>query len=127
MLPATGSDCYIFDVEKLVCPHCNSLVPERASVCVGCGAEVVRGATRAERSTIGFAFSAVAFLVLVLVCRAYQIARGSMPLPPPDSESALFYFLGIIAILVFGYMTGKGVARFFRRSQVRFFRNYRHQ
>ena len=87
----------------------------------------MRGATRAERTTVGFAFAFVAFLVVVLVCRTFQIARGSMPLPPPDSDSALFYFLGLIAILVIGYMIGKGVARFFRRSQVRFFRSYRHQ
>ena len=114
-------------VKQLVCPHCTSRVPERANVCVGCGAEVVRGATRAERAKVGFAFAVLAFLVVVLVCRAFQIARGSMPLPPPDSDSAFFYFLGLIAVLVCGYMTGKGVARFFRRSQVRFFRSYRHQ
>jgi hypothetical protein len=76
---------------------------------------------------VGFAFALVAFLVVVLVCRGFQIARGSMPLPPPDSGSALFYFLGLIAVLAFGYMIGKGVARYLRRSQVRFFRSYHHQ
>ena len=114
-------------VKKLVCPHCTSQVSEHANVCVGCGAEVVRGATRAERSTVGFAFVIVTFLIVVLVCRAFEIGRGSMPFPPPDSDGALFYFLGLIGVLIFGYMIGKGVARFLRRSQVRFFRSYRHQ
>lgn len=114
-------------MKRIVCPHCDSQVSERANVCVGCGAEVVRGATRAERSTVGLVFVGLAFLIVVVAMRAYEVVRGSSPLPPPDSDGAFFYFLGLIGIVVFSYMIGKGVARLFRRSQVRFFRSYRHQ
>lgn len=58
--------------------------------------------------------------------RAIEIERGSLPVPLPDSEKALFYLLGLIAFVTLGYMFGKGVARIVRRSQVRFFRTYRH-
>ena len=126
-LPSTADKCYIFAVKKLVCPHCNSLVPECASVCVGCGAEVVRGATRRERSAVGLLFAGGAVLIVVIVMRIIEIEYGSLPAPPPNSEKALFYFLGLIAFVTLGYMIGKGVARLMRRSQVRFFRSYRHQ
>jgi hypothetical protein len=114
-------------VKKLVCPHCTSQVPEHANVCVGCGAEVVRGATRAERSTVGLIFAGLAIFIVVVAMRLIEIERGSLPVPPPDSEKALFYLLGLIAFVTLGYMIGKGVARIVRRSQVRFFRTYRHQ
>ncbi len=39
---------------------------------------------------------------------------------------ALFFFLGIIGLVIAGYILGSSLARLFRRSQVRFFRSYRH-
>ena len=127
MLPGNATGCYISDVKKLVCPHCDSQVSERASVCVGCGAEVVRGATRAERSTVGLVFVGLAFLIAVVVMRVFEVVRGSSPMPPSDAGGASLYLLAMIGVVVCSYMIGKGVARFFRRSQVRFFRSYRHQ
>ena len=114
-------------MKKLVCPHCTSQVPEHANVCVGCGAEVVRGATRGERSTVGVVFAGLATFSVVVAMRVVEIKYGSLPVPPPNSDKALFYFLGLIAFVMIGYMIGKGVARIVRRSQVRFFRTYRHQ
>ena len=114
-------------MKRLVCPHCTSQVPESANVCVGCGAEVVRGATRAERSIIGLVFAGLAIFVVVMAMHVIKITRCSLPVPPPDSQEALFYLFGLIAFVTLGYMVGKGVARIVRRSQVRFFRTYRHQ
>jgi hypothetical protein len=45
----------------------------------------------------------------------------------PKSDGAFFIFLGLIGLLVFAYIIGKRVAHFLRRSQVRFYRVYRHQ
>ena len=43
-------------MNTLVCPHCLNVIPQAASVCTGCGAEIVlRGATRRERGSAGCA------------------------------------------------------------------------
>lgn len=111
----------------LVCPHCQTHVPHRASVCTGCGAEVVRGASRRERASLGMVFVGVAILLLIVALRTLEIARGSPPLPSPKSDSAFLFFFGLIGLLVVAYMTGTAVARISRKSQVRFYRNYQHQ
>jgi len=81
----------------------------------------VREPTRRERSIAGLQFAFIAFVVASI---ALQL-RGS-PVLRPSAESALPFFLGLIAILAVGYMIGKGVACLFRRPRVRFFRSYRH-
>jgi hypothetical protein len=63
----------------------------------------------------------------MVVLRVFQIERGSLLLPSPQADGALFIFLGLIGVLVFAYIIGKRVAHFLRRSQVRFYRVYRHQ
>ena len=113
-------------MKALICPHCDSKVSETAHVCAGCGAEIVRGATRRERSLVGVAFVIVAILLAIVVSRAVEIGRGSLPIPDPRSDTAFLYFLGLFAVVALSYMIGKGVARLFRRSHVRFFRSYRH-
>ena len=72
-------------------------------------------------------FAGLAIFVVVMAMHIIKIERGSLPVPPPDSEKSLFYLFGLIAFVTLGYMIGKGVARIVRRSQVRFFRTYRHQ
>ncbi len=114
-------------MKTLVCSHCQTHVPIGANVCTGCGAEVVRGATRRERSRFGLLFVAGAVVLLVVALRAWQIGTGSTHLPQPNSDAALLLILGAIALLVLAYITGKTTGRLFRRSQVRFFRTYRHQ
>ena len=51
--------------------------------------------------------------------------QGSSLLPRPDSDAALFVFLGIMGLLIAGYILGSNVARLFRRPQIRFFRTHR--
>ena len=87
----------------------------------------MRGATRRERFFTGVIFAIAAFLILTIVLRMFQIERGSLLLPTPKSDGALFIFLGLIGLLGFAYIIGKRVAHFLRRSRVRFYRVYRHQ
>jgi hypothetical protein len=107
-------------MQKLVCPHCDSQVSERANVCVGCGAEIVRGATRRERTNVGCAFAFLALLVGL-------VAMGASLLPAPNSDSALFVVLGLSGFVFFGSLVGNALARLFHRSKLRFFRTYDHQ
>ena len=87
----------------------------------------MRGPPRGERFFVGAGFAVGAFLILTVVLRTFQIERGSLLLPSPKADGALFIFLGLIGLLVFAYIIGKRVAHFLRRSQVRFYRIYRHQ
>jgi predicted nucleic acid-binding Zn ribbon protein len=99
-------------MKAVACPHCQTPVSDGARVCSGCGAEVVRGATRRERFLVGVGFAVAAFLILTVVLRMFQIERGSLLLPSPKADGALFIFLGLIGLLVFAYIIGKRVAHF---------------
>jgi predicted nucleic acid-binding Zn ribbon protein len=111
----------------LLCPHCHKQVPESASVCTGCGAEIVRGLNRRERSFVGLSFVVVALLIGVVIWRALEIAHGTPVLPSPKAEDGFFVIAGFIVLVVVPYCIGKRIARLFRRSRVRFFRSYQHQ
>jgi len=56
----------------------------------------------------------------------FQIERGSLLLPSPKADGALFIFLGLIGLLVFAYIVGKRVARLLWGSRIRFYRTYQH-
>ena len=114
-------------MKTLVCPHCHTQVPESASVCVGCGAEVVRGLSRRQRSFVGLAFVAVAILIFGLFLRGYEIANGHPFFRSPKAEDGLLVIGGLILVVFLPYLVGIKVARLFRRSRVRFFRSYQHQ
>ena len=114
-------------MKTLVCPHCHTQVPESASVCVGCGAEVVRGLSRRQRSIVGLAFVAGAILIFGVLLRAYEIATGHPFLRSPRAEDGLLVISGLILVVFLPYLVGIKVARLFRRSRVRFFRSYQHQ
>lgn len=114
-------------MKTLVCPHCQTQVAERANVCTGFGAEIVRGASRRERSFVGVIFALGAIFVSIVILRALEIAGDGTPLPSPRSNGAVLIFFGLIGLLVIAYISGKSVARIVRRSQVRFYRTYRHQ
>jgi predicted nucleic acid-binding Zn ribbon protein len=114
-------------MKTLVCPHCQTQVPEGAIVCVGCGAEVVRGATRRQRAWMGLVFAVVAVPLLGMILRAWEIGHGTSLFPATGSNTALFFFLGLIGFFVFAYVLGTVAAKILWRSRVRFFRSYRHQ
>jgi hypothetical protein len=120
-------ETYSLAMKFLVCPHCQTPVSDRAQVCSGCGAEIVRGASRCELFLFGGVFAVGVFLLVAVVLRTFGIGRRSMPLPSPKLDKAFFIFLGLIGLLVFAYVVGKRAARFFHRSQVRFYRVRRHQ
>ena len=114
-------------MKTLVCPHCHTQVPESASVCTGCGAEVVRGLTRRQRSFVGLVFVAIAILIFGVFLRGYEVASGYPFLKQPKAEDAPFAILGIIIVVMIPYLLGTRIARLFRRSRVRFFRSYQQQ
>lgn len=114
-------------MKLLVCPNCQTQVPDRARVCTGCGAEIVRGASRRERARMGMVFAVVAILISVVALRALETAHGSPVLPSPKSDGAFLIFFGLVGLLVVVYVIGKSVARVSRKSQVRFYRSYQHQ
>ena len=110
-----------------MCPHCHSSVVETASVCTGCGAEIVRGLSRLQRSLVGLVFVFVAIVIFAVFLHAFEIAYGHPFLRSPKAEDGFFVMAGLIALIVLPYIVGINVARVFWRSRVRFFRSYQHQ
>jgi predicted nucleic acid-binding Zn ribbon protein len=106
-------------MKSLVCPHCRTALPDDVSVCTGCGAEIVRGATRRERAGAGCATAIIALLVVLAIV-------GMRPLPDTGSDEALFLILKLAAVLAVGNLVGRWAMRMLRRSSLRFFRTYRH-
>jgi predicted nucleic acid-binding Zn ribbon protein len=114
-------------MKVLACPHCQTPVSDRAPVCSGCGAEVVRGASRRERSLIGVVFVIAAILITGLLFRGLEIARGALPLSSPKAEDGFLFLIGLIAVIVVPYLIGSRIARLLWRSRIRFYRTYQHQ
>ncbi|SRR6266481_2409066 len=114
-------------MNALACPHCQTAVSEDSRVCRGCGAEIIHGASRRQRSLIGVAFVIAAMIIAVVSFRVLEIARGVPPLSSPTAEDGLLFFLGLIAVVVIPYIAGTRVARLFWRSRIRFHRTYQHQ
>lgn len=102
-------------MKTLVCPHCGTHVPEHATVCVGCGAEIVHGATRKERSSAGCLLSFVALIVTMAI-----IGMGKMP--EPSSDAAFLLILKFIILVVVTNAIGRIGMRWLCRSKLRFFR-----
>lgn len=86
-------------------------------MCVGCGAEIVRGATRRERTGAGCAVASVfLFIALAIV--------GMRPLPLSASDEGFFLVLKLAGVVFVGNLLGRLIMRWFRRSSLRFFRSY---
>jgi predicted nucleic acid-binding Zn ribbon protein len=106
-------------MKTLVCPHCATQVPAHASVCVGCGAEIVHGATRQERSMAGCFFTVVVMLVTMAIL-------GMGPMPDPHDDAALYLVFKFIALALLANLVGRLAVRWLRRSKLRFLRTYQH-
>lgn len=104
-----------------MCPHCQSVVDQTASVCVGCGAEIVRGASRRERSIAGCLSSGVG-VVIALVAVGFKLQSVAAP-----NEYGLAVVVGLVLSALFFNILGKVLVRLLFRSRLRFFRSYRHQ
>ena len=114
-------------MKALACPHCQTSVSEDSRVCRGCGAEIVHGASRRERSLIGVVFVIAAMVIAVVLFRSLEIMRGAPPLSAPKAEDGFLFFVGLIAVVVIPYIVGTRVARLLWRSLARFYRTYQHQ
>ena len=73
----------------------------------------MRGLSRRQRSLVGLAFVAVAFVIFVVFLRAFEVARGVPFLSPPKAEDGLLFFIGLVVIVIFPYMVGKSWLAFF--------------
>ena len=114
-------------MNMLLCPHCQTPASDSAIVCRGCGAEIVRGASRRERALIGAMFVIAAMLIGAVAWRALEVAHGAPLLPPPKPEYGVWVLLALIVIVFVPYMLGARIARVFWRSRIRFYRRYQHQ
>jgi hypothetical protein len=90
-----------------------------ALVCRGCGAEIVRGASKRERAIVGW---------LATICGALAVVALLFSHPPFLNNNRQFLIiLGLpLACLVF-HILGRGIARLTMRSKLRFFRSYDHR
>src|SRR6266849_1377145 len=84
---------YDTGMNTLACPHCQTSVSEDSRVCRGCGAEIVHGASRRERSLIGVMFVMAAMLITVVLFRSLEIMRGAPPLSAPKAEDGFLFFI----------------------------------
>ena len=108
-------------MKNLVCSHCQSTVVENASVCLGCGAEIVRGPSRRERSIAGCLSSGVGLVIALIVL---GLTMQSIAAP---NEYGFVAVVGLLlAALIFNIL-GRAFVRLLFRSRLRFFRSYRHQ
>jgi len=96
-------------------------VKSEASVCLGCSAEIVRGASRREKSTGG---CLVAIVGLVITMSVLGLA---LPAYGIGSESGLAIIIGLIVAAAVLNALGRVLVGLLFRSRLRFFRTYRHQ
>lgn len=108
-------------MKDLVCPHCKTAVETEASVCLGCGAEIVRGASRREKS-IGGCLIAIVGLVVTM-----GVLGLALPAYGIGSELGLAIIVGLVIAAVAFNALGRVLVGLFFRSRLRFFRTYRHQ
>jgi hypothetical protein len=66
-------------------------------------------------------------LIVVLLLRVFEIARGGSPLPSPKAEYGFFVTAAFVAVFVVPYVAGARFARLLWRSRIRFYRNYQHR
>jgi hypothetical protein len=111
-------------VKEFVCPHCHTRVSETASVCAGCGAEVVRGLTKRGRAVVGLISVEVAVLIAVVILRALEVVHGRPALPSPKADDGLMVIAAVMLLLVVPFLIGSRAARLLWRSRVRFYRQY---
>ena len=94
---------------NLVRYSCRTTVPEEASVCTRCDAEVVRGATRRERRCAACAVWAIFVFIADWDKLGYSTSTDNGPCPDGRGN-------------VVGNVVGQLAMRWFRRSSLCFFR-----
>jgi hypothetical protein len=88
-------------------------------VCRGCGAEIVRGASKRERAIVGW------LATVIGVVGVLTLLLSSPPLLNNSPHSLVFLSLPV-ACVVFHFL-GRAIAQMAMRSRLRFFRSYNHR
>lgn len=98
-----GLDPAFLLLVRLTCPYCGEKAPVGASVCRGCGAEIVYGLTRQEKSGNLWGGMIVGIVVAIIFFRHFWLA----------------YLLLAVAfpILLWWISDGRGKIRFIRRFE----------
>lgn len=94
-----------------VCPYCATEMPDGASICRGCGAELVIGASSRERESGGKWGAALGFIVYLSMLN--------------NVRGLSFTIIHLLAVMFLGYLAGAVVAIAMNKHQVRFFRTGR--
>lgn len=92
-----------------------------ASVCLGCGAEVVRGASQREKTTAGCLSTVLGVVVTMVGMGLILPAVGAR------NEYGLAFVVGLLISAFIFNLLGRALVGIFFRSRLRFFRSYRHQ
>jgi predicted nucleic acid-binding Zn ribbon protein len=108
-------------------PHCKTPISDGVRICLGCGAEIVSGASQRERSLMGAVFVIAAMVIAVVVFRALEIARGVTPLSSPKAEDGFLFFVGFIAVVVVPYIHGNWRCPHALAFSHSLYRTYQHQ
>lgn len=102
---------------------CQNIVRPGASICTGCGAEIVRGASRKEKSVAGCLSGTVGLLITMV---AIGFVLRSSPLGA-SNKFGLAILLGLLLSALIFNILGRAFVRLLFRSRLRFFRAYQHR
>jgi hypothetical protein len=108
-------------VQSLICPHCKTAVDQDALVCLGCGAEIIRGASAQEQSKAGCVLAGVGLLL------GLAIMGLILPIVGAKTEYGWMFIAGLIICTLTFHALGKVIIRALFRSKIRFFRVYLHR
>jgi hypothetical protein len=104
-----------------VCPHCQTQVAAQANICLGCGAEIVRGASKKEKAGAGCIGSVIGILIGLAALGGMLRAIGAR------NEYGFAIVLGMLVLALAFNFVGRLLVNRFLRSRVRFFRAYQHR
>lgn len=90
-------------------------------LCAGCGAEIVRGASRREKSVAGCLSSGVGLVIALMVVGFMFHSSAS------SNKYGLAIIVGLLISALLFNLLGRALVRLLFRTRLRFFRAYRHR
>lgn len=112
--------------QKYQCPHCGTYVEHGFTVCRGCGAEVIYGATGQAKAAIGCLCIALFFPVAIVGLTVAVTIAAKLGITSAINWIGIGVFAGAIFAVVAGAIIGCKLADRIWKG-VRFIRDYRHR